>query len=596
MRKILFLFPLLLFAENINASKSLLSQAELIQQKYNKEVAKLPPPSFEPKNFSCLNVAPVWFTIDLEKVPGEPFDTLSDEKFWETLREIGVHGIHFKGLKQGGKNRTGFGIDPKWGPHWDSLSYMIQQKGLKLIGSSIGSATGLTKDFFLALKNVQDYPGLYHLIEIEKRDWRLLPQTTCGNFAANIPWLSLQALQKRGYVPMDFQPYVKMSAWNATAEVKGADGILRRWIYLKENSVDPVMDWENPSFAAFRIASADLIDAIYNFGEKILQFEDFGLNTKQTLALWTRKLGGFSVLDPKGGIFDLQTAPTDLFIDHLTGPALMHALITEDAEGLRLMYKIFLDAGVEIDRFVHLLQPFDQFSCDWKEFIISPNKRFQYYNEMLTGEALRSRLLKNDIARLVQGKEMTWPALCTAKLENQDVDSHFTLLLKTHLLLATFYALQPGAFSFSMSDLLGSLDANQPLDPMIPNENTAYGSLPAQMKNQCSFASKLRNILVARGESDIAHAKLIDVLKTEQKGLIMLLFQHPNSLKLQLLSINFGSSKIRQVLEIPGIKGTSAIDLLSGSLEKKPLDSATIQLEIPPLSGKVILFQPKYYD
>jgi hypothetical protein len=66
--------------------------------------------------------------------------------------------------------------------------------------------------------------------------------------------------------------------------------------------------------------------------------------------------------------------------------------------------------------------------------------------------------------------------------------------------------------------------------------------------------------------------------------------------RLQLLAINFGRTPARQTLEMPSIRKTTAIDLMTGLAEKKPLDSATLHLDLPPLTGKVILFQPKYYD
>ena len=64
----------------------------------------------------------------------------------------------------------------------------------------------------------------------------------------------------------------------------------------------------------------------------------------------------------------------------------------------------------------------------------------------------------------------------------------------------------------------------------------------------------------------------------------------------QILAINFGRTAAEQILEMPNIRQTTAIDLMTGLAEKKPLESSTIRLNLPPLTGKVILFQPKYYD
>ena len=64
---------------------------------------------------------------------------------------------------------------------------------------------------------------------------------------------------------------------------------------------------------------------------------------------------------------------------------------------------------------------------------------------------------------------------------------------------------------------------------------------------------------------------------------------------LQMLAVNFGRTPVQQTLEIPSIRQTTAIDLMTGLAEKKPLDPPPLRLELQPLTGKVILFQTKYY-
>ena len=64
----------------------------------------------------------------------------------------------------------------------------------------------------------------------------------------------------------------------------------------------------------------------------------------------------------------------------------------------------------------------------------------------------------------------------------------------------------------------------------------------------------------------------------------------------QLLAVNFSRTPASQTLEMPNIRQTTAIDLMTGLAEKKPLESATFRLNLPPWTGKVILFQTKYYN
>lgn len=598
MRKILFLFliPSFLFSQTELQSQSMLCKADWIAKTFNLETAKAPPPLISPQPQSCLNTASVWFSINLADLKGPAFQVLNDGELWDHLREIGVEGVYLKGLKAGGEFRTAIELDPKWGNDWNGLAITLQKKGVVLIGDSVGNSTGVGPDFLLALKNVGDYPGLYHLVEIDKQDWHLLPKVTPSELAGNVPWLTLQDLHKRGYVPEQFSPYVKQSSWNATEPVKCADGKVRRWIYLKENKADPVIDWLNPTFAGCRIAAADALDSIYNLGEKIIQIDAaISGNAKETLALWARKLGAFSVVENKNGLDEMKCSSSDLMSDTITRPALLHALIAQDAGALKLMYRLFLEEGIETKRLVHTLQPFDQFTCDWSELMLHPRRKYRYYEETLTGETLRLRLLQDDVNRIGEKFPATWPKFCADALGIKDFNKNRDDIGAAHQLLAFFYAMQPGVFSFSASDLLGTL-AKETIDLMGTNENTLYASLPGQFLNQNSFAMRLRKMLTVRRDNNLQSSELVAVPETNQPGLLLLIHRSKSSCMLQVLALNFGQTPVSQTLDIPAVRNTTAIDLMTGLAEKKPLESSQVRIDLPGLSGKVILFQTKYHD
>jgi len=602
-----FIFlSLSLFSHEALEPGSMLFEADQIAKKYQLEVAKTPPPTSIPQTQACLEKASVWFSIDLDRVAlcGEQtvFESLNSEELWDYLREMGVRAVHLKGLKQGGAFRTGLGIDPRWGTEWEwkNLASLAKRRGIALIGDSIGPSTGLGADFSLALKNYGEYPGLYHLIEIQEEDWKFLPGIPTGQSMANVPWLKLQELHKRGYVPEQFSPYTKESLWNATARIKGVDGHVRRWIFLKENQCHPVVDWMDSSFAGVRLASADALDSIYRLGEKILLFDSkISGNAKETLSLWVRKLGAFSSQEIEGGIGDYKQASADLAVDSLTRPALLHALIAEDAEALKLTYRLFLEEGIETKRLVHVLQPFDRYACDWAEFICSPKKKFLYYDEQLTGEALRHRLLSEDAAKLGGDHfpECTWMGYCAAALGIQDFEKHSEDIAEAHLLLAFFYAMQPGVFSFSVSDLLGVFPGQKKsLDLMGLNQGTLYSCLPNQFKNCRSFALRMKQLLRVRADQALDSADLIGVPKTNNRGVLILVHRMRDTRFVQILAINFGRTSAKERLDMPAFQNATAINLMTGHSENKPLDSSSFILDLPPLSGKVILFQPKYYD
>lgn len=198
---------------------------------------------------------------------------------------------------------------------------------------------------------------------------------------------------------------------------------------------------------------------------------------QQTLPLWLRKIGAFSVQEVAGGISNIKNSGADLICDTWTRAPLLHALISEDAEPLRLIYRIFLESGLQPKRFVHVLQSFDPFACEWAEFAFNPKKQFRYCEEYITGELLQKKLRKEDLSRLAapQLSASTWTGYCASALGIKDFASQREKITQAHLLLTFFYALQPGAFSFSVSDLVGALPDSPPL--LRPNGSKRNHSL-----------------------------------------------------------------------------------------------------------------------
>jgi hypothetical protein len=582
MKLLFFFLPIIAFA-------SMLSDADAIGQKYSSLIAKNSPPSSTSQMKKLLSETTSWLSIDLRTLAGSSvLETLGSDPFWQILQDIGIDGVQILNLKEGGAAREGFEIDPKWGRGWVKIAANARGRGIALIGELIGSSTGVCADFEMALKNIAGYPELYHLIEIDPKDWSLLPKVAVGTKGANISWLELDSLDKKGYVPESSRALVKESAWNATAKIRGIDGIDRRWIYLKENKNDPELSWLSPTFGANRIASADALDSFFRLGQKILKFDaKMPPNAKETSSLWIRKIGGYTVANTNGTLKELQESPTDLSIDTPTRPALLHALANEDAEALRLIYDLYLQKGVAQMGLVHSLEPF---VYEWSEFLLNPTQRYLYREEKITAELLRDRLIKEDVLKL-KGLSTppfsTWVQSCKGALQNPE------LTQKAHLLLAFTYAMQPGVFSLSLSDLIGEVDR---IDPMGKNPKALYPSLPCQMQSPRSFAMQLKKILSVRDQSQIALGELASVPPVGNRGTLLLLYRLPTSRFFQLLAINFGRFPVQETLRQEGIKDTWAIDLMTGLIADKGFDTDLFSFDLPPLSGKVFLFQPKYYD
>lgn len=588
------------------ASVSMSSQARVLSQQFEQEVSQLPPPAPVRQMETLLRDGSVWLICDLTRSPQPALSYWANPKLWENLQTIGFNTLYLRGLKQSAPSgnpslRSGLALDSTWGSEtsYAALTQLAQKHDLMLVGDLIRRSTAADIDFQSALENRGDAPSLYQMVEIPAADWPLLPAIPEGASTANVPYLSLQALEKRGYVPVGSSPWVKQSLWNATNPILGIDGKARRWIYLQQNDA-PLLSWLRSSFASEQIAAADVLLSRFLLGQEILDIDGaLPMNAKETLALWIRKLGGFSVEETTGGLRDLRTLNCDFAYDQITRAALLHAILNEDAEILQLFYRLFIKEGLQPMMLVHFLQPLDQFTCEWTEFMQNPRKKYRYREEFITGDLLNQRLLKADFEKLGPKEKVpfsTWAGLCASALGIQNYEQGKEKIREAHLLLALFYAMQPGIFALSPADLLGALPSPQAktLDLMgCSSAPTLYVSLPQQLQDSNSFASRLRATLSTRATLEISRALLIDVPETPSSA-IALLHRLPNGLY-QLTAVNFGTKAVDLEIKSEHLINSSAIDLVSGLLKPKVFPSPIFRTRLEPLTGASLLFQKKYF-
>jgi hypothetical protein len=548
------------------AQETMLCQAERIAQLYSQEIAKTPPASNKPRTDEALTLASVWLSI----APNHfSMECLATEEPWKFFKEMGIEALHIVNIR----NDTELGFDSRWGWIWPQIVNSAQFQGMHLAGDLIGASTLAGPDFQAALQNIGDYPNLYHLVEINPEDWSILPEVPVGNQEANIPWLTVQELNKKGYLFEKINPYVKTSDWNATSLIKGIDGVTRRFAYLKEGNNHPLLNWTSPSFAAYRILAGDVLTQWKQNREQILKID--GQIPKiaiEQAALLIRKVGAYSVSTTSGTIQSMKEVSTDLLTDEATKPALLHALMTEDASALRLIYQTLLNNQIEMKRLVHTLPSLED--CDWIEWI--------HQKPMM--KELKARLLKEDVLRL--GK---WDRLkrsqCDQTVILNDFEKNREEIIDAQSLFAFLYAMQPGALSLSYADLLGTLSDGIPL----------YADIPCQLTHRQSFASRLKNILQIRSTSNIKTGELIQVICSPNQGTLLLLHRLPKNNMLQLLAINFSKQEAFESLDLKELRCTTAIDLMSKLAADKNFSSSQFSFTLPPISGKAFIFQPKTY-
>ena len=334
----------------------------------------------------------------------------------------------------------------------------------------------------------------------------------------------------------------------------------------------------------------------------------------QLIGSMVRKVGGFTFQELNLAIDDIKatsaTGP-DLSYDFITRPGYHHAFATSDTEFLRLTLRLGMQTGVDQASLVHALQNHDELTYELVHFATTHRNDIYFLGgEEMTGvdlaehvrETLRQKLTGKagpyNAIFTQNGIACTTASVITATLGITDLsaisDAEVEQVRSAHLLLAAFNALQPGVFALSGWDLTGTL----PLDrkqvrSLISGGDTRwiergahdlmgwnpeatqsgsgmakavslYGTLPDQLADPNSFASRLAAMLTVRSEHGIATGTLLDVPDVGHRSMLVMV----NRLAIgaiQVTVLNFSGEEISGPVisnELP--LGGAVVDLHSG--------------------------------
>lgn len=639
--------------------RSMLHQAQMLARRYSGNSVQWQHPYGQPQPRAAVSRASVWFTAyPASTIAASPsasvLTTLADERLWQAFQAIGIQGIHTGPMKRSGGvrdrtytpsvdgnfDRISFDIDPGFGtePQYRAMVAAAGRHGAIVIGDIIPGHTGKGPDFRLAERAYADYPGLYHMVRIDRDDWALLPPVPAGHDAVNLSPDTVDALQKKGYIVGQLQsgifyaPGVKVTDWSATDVVRGADGVERRWVYLHYfKQGQPTLNWLDPSFAAERLVIGDAVHELGVLGDRMLRLDANGLlgierdptgrvwwaghplslTANQLIADMVRKLGGFTFEElalPLDVMREMSRGGPDLTYDFVTRPAYDHALLTGDAEFLRLVFQLMREYSIDPGRLIHALQNHDELTMGISHFWAHADETFPFRGGKLTGRELRELVHREMYERLIgerapynlkfgTGVASTTATVAAAALGLRDLAAltpeDVERIKRLHLLLAFYNAMQPGVFALSGWDLVGALTlpaaavrerladgdtrwinrgaydllgANPRATQSaagLPRAVDLYGSLPEQLKSADSFASQLARLLKARAELHLYAARLIDVPAVQAKGLLVLVHELPDGAGLEITAINFGEQGLDESVPIRSAAADSkAFDVL----------------------------------
>ncbi|MCW2811272.1 MAG: treS [Friedmanniella sp.] len=666
--------------------QSMLADATEFAKQFSGQGSMWQNPFANPDPRAAIEKASVWFTaypISMITKPGTSFlGTLGDEDLWAAFEAIGIDGLHTGPVKRAG-GIVGWEPSPSVDGHFDRISTQIDDAfgteeeframtevaaghlGM-VIDDIVPGHTGKGADFRLAEMKVGDYPGIYHMVEVDPKDWHLLPKVPKGRDSINLDAEAEDQLAKSGYIigrlqrVIFYEPGTKDTNWSVTAPVLGPDGVERRWVYLhyfKEGQ--PSINWLDPTFAGMRLVIGDALHSLGDLGSGALRLDANGFlgveksaedspgwseghplseAANQLIASMVRKVGGFTFQELNLTIDDIKSSSergADLSYDFVNRPAYHHALATGDTEFVRLTLNLSHTMGVEPASLVHALQNHDEMTYELVHFAtLHKDEEFTYHRAPITGGDLAVSV-RNDLLEHLTGDAGPYNATFTqngiasttatiiaASLGFTSI-THLTEdqieeIKQAHLLLAMFNALQPGVFALSGWDLLGMLtldrkqvawaladgdtrwihrsaydlmdyrpDATESLSKM-PRGISLYGSLPAQLADDRSFVSQLRDILAIRKRFGIATSIQLDVPRVSHKA--MLVMVHQLSDAEQVTVLNFSNEPISGTVRSHHlVPGSLLVDMFADEEVGEVDDLNSFAVSLGPHEGKSLL-------
>jgi len=504
--------------------RSMLHQAEILSRQYSGSGRLWQHPYALPQPRKASRCASVWFTAypaATITMPGRSIiKTLGDEELWALFSRIGIKAMHTGPMKRAGGvrgkdytptidgnfDRISMEIDPAFGTtdQYIAMTGTAARHGAVIIGDVIPGHTGKGPDFRLAELNFKEYPGIFHMVSIDEKDWNLLPAGTRGKDSVNLSPAVVDELKKKGYIvgqlvrTIFYEPGIKETDWSATDIITCADGKKRRWVYLHYfKDGQPTLNWLDPSFGAERLLIGDMLHSMTILGEKMVRLDANGFlgiekrpvderawseghplskTSNEIITMMARKMGGFTFQELNLTLEDIKAMSStgaDLSYDFVTRPAYHHALVTGDTRFLKLMFSLMKRYDIDPAGLIHALQNHDELTLELVHFWSAHgDESFPYGDTEVKGGTLRNEVRNDMYRRLVapaapynlkasNGVSCTTASLCAATLGIRNLHSMSAeekeKVKKLHLLLVMYNAFQPGVLALSGWDLTGAL-------------------------------------------------------------------------------------------------------------------------------------------
>lgn len=368
------------------------------------------------------------------------------------------------------------------------------------------------------------------------------------------------------------------------------------------------------------------------------------------IAFAIRKIGGFTFQEFAAPLAKLKVfAPTgpDLSYDFFTRAEVLYPFINGDVLPLRLAHQFLLDAGVPAGTLVHDLQNHDEITLQMFELGSHDDIRFE--GRTHNGKRLKEQIL-NTLRSTVgavpynklyrprrDGIATTFAGFLAPALGIHD-PYHATredveLIRRAHLLAAHANAMIPGVFALAYWDLTGALPIpveaipgklttgedwrwinrggvdllgdNPDTDKSVfglPKAKMLYGSVPEQLRDPESFASRIKQMLSARKQYRIHEGTIIGVPDARKAGIVLLVMTLPDKGGLAITALNYGRtaaavaadlSQFSRSIPIASVAGQPVRDIVKGVDAGSVTRSGRLSIDLDELSGRTLVVRSR---
>jgi trehalose synthase len=366
------------------------------------------------------------------------------------------------------------------------------------------------------------------------------------------------------------------------------------------------------------------------------------------IAGMVRKVGGFTFQELNLTIEDIRdtgAVGADLSYDFIGRPGYHHALATGQTEFLRLALTSSLALGVHPVQLVHGMQNHDELTYELVHWATRhADETYRFRGQDVTGsqlaEVIRAELTESltgtaDFNRVFtqNGIACTTTSLIAATRGIAQLDeiaeAEVPAIRDAHLLLCAYNAWQPGVFALSGWDLVGMLTVPAAevadliatgdtrwiergahdlldVDPQatrsaagMPRGRALYGSLPAQLDDPDSFASRLAGIIDLRRQHGIATASQVDVPEVAHAGMLVLVHRLDDGdaeadAPMQVTVLNFSAEPTEGTVRSEQlVPGCAVVDAASGETVGRVDDLQSFAVSLPAYGAMFLLLEPE---